>query len=120
MGTYMKYGAAGGCSSTGRGGTWRMNVYRIVSKSKSGTEKKPATACVPTLGPKAGHACVFPYKYGGKTCAGPNCCNFDKDSRGSWCSTKVDRNGRHVRGHYAYCKGSPCDAAPPVPPTPSP
>ena len=64
--------------------------------------------CIPTKGPKAGHPCIFPFTDGGKTCPGPKCCNLDNDSKGSWCSTKVDANGNHVSGNYAYCEGSPC------------
>lgn len=65
--------------------------------------------CVPSSGPKAGQPCVFPFKEGGKTCPGPKCCNTDNDSVGYWCSTKVDADGVHVGGYFAYCKGSSCD-----------
>merc|ERR1712072_1335717 len=52
--------------------------------------------------------CVFPFKKNGKTCAGPGCCNLDNDSKGNWCSTKVDSKGVHIGGHFVYCKGTPC------------
>ena len=67
------------------------------------------SVCVPTKGPKAGEQCIFPFTDGGKTCPGPKCCNTDDSPEGSWCSTKVDANGKHLRGNYAFCEGSPCD-----------
>lgn len=65
----------------------------------------PQTEC----SPKAGEKCVFPYTKGGKTCAGPKCCNLDNDPKGAWCSTKTDASGNHISGNYAYCAGSSCD-----------
>ena len=66
------------------------------------------SGCVPTSGPKAGQSCVFPFTFNGKTCPGPSCCNLDNDSKGNWCSTKVDGNGVHITGNYGYCKGTQC------------
>ena len=65
--------------------------------------------CVPSSGPKGGQPCVFPFTDDGKTCNGPKCCNLDNDNKGTWCSTKVDADGVHVSGYYAYCNGSSCD-----------
>ena len=67
------------------------------------------SVCVPTKGPKAGQQCIFPFTQGGKTCPGPKCCNLSNSPEGPWCSTKVDANGNHVGGNYAFCEGSPCD-----------
>ena len=74
-------------------------------------------ACIPKPPSKATYQpgiganlpCIFPFKYKGKTCAGPQCCNPSNDPKGSWCSTKVDGEGNYLGGHYAYCKGSTCD-----------
>ena len=59
-------------------------------------------------GPKAGHPCIFPFNDGGQTCPGPKCCNTDNSPKGSWCSTKVDSNGNHIPGNYAFCEDSWC------------
>ena len=65
--------------------------------------------CIGKTGPEAGKKCVFPFTDGGKTCPGPKCCNLDNDPKGAWCSTKVDANGNHVAGNFAYCKGTACE-----------
>ena len=65
------------------------------------------SGCATTSGPEAGQPCIFPYTAVDKTCAGPTCCNFDDDSKGPWCSTKVDKNGVHITGEYGYCS-APC------------
>ena len=68
------------------------------------------SACVPTKGPKAGQPCIFPFTdKKGKTCPGPKCCNLDNDKKGSWCSTKVKADGKHIKGNFAYCQGTPCE-----------
>ena len=63
----------------------------------------------PDKGPGAGKKCIFPFKDSGKTCWGPKCCNLDNDKKGAWCSTKVNDKGVHVKGNFAYCKGSSCE-----------
>jgi len=51
--------------------------------------------------------CVFPHKKGGKTCAGPKCCNLDNDSKGPWCATRVHpKTGVHML--FDYCRKK-CD-----------
>ena len=65
--------------------------------------------CITTSGRKAGAPCIFPYKFRTKTCAGPKCCNIDKDSKGSWCATKLDEDGNLVTNHFGYCAGTSCE-----------
>ena len=81
---------------------WKYN-FAFVSG-----ECKPFSQFV-QLGPGAGKKCIFPFNHNGKICVGPKCCNLDNDSAGSWCSTKVDEKGNHIKGNYAYCISSPCD-----------
>ena len=71
------------------------------------------SGCFPTSGKKSGadNPCIFPFTHKGKSCAGPTCCNVDNDPKGPWCSTKTDKNGVHITGHYGYCSGS-CIAKP--------
>ena len=46
--------------------------------------------------------CKFPFKLSGNV---HNSCTTEKDPEGKlWCSTKVDSNGDHVRGHWGHCE----------------
>ena len=51
-----------------------------------------------------GQECVFPFRFRGRTYS--SCTNnFDPDGK-FWCSTRVDRNGVHIRGNWGYCEQS--------------
>ena len=67
------------------------------------------SACVTTSGPSSGKSCVFPFTYNGKSCPGPKCCNFDDNTKGGWCSTKVGDDGVYISGNYGYCAGTTCE-----------
>lgn len=56
-------------------------------------------------GPNPNRKCVFPFKYGGKTYSS---CTDISDPGKFWCSTKTDKNGRHVtkRKQWGYCHPS--------------
>ena len=57
--------------------------------------------CLTIRGPKIGVKCVFPFLYNNKLYNG---CTSENDSLEQlWCSTKVDENDNHVRGHWGYC-----------------
>jgi len=48
-----------------------------------------------------GVSCVFPFKYKGEIY---NSCTSENDPDGFlWCSTKVDSEGKHLRGNFGYC-----------------
>ncbi len=51
-------------------------------------------------------ACIFPFTYLDQVWNG--CTNEDDDDGLFWCSTKVDKNGKHVGGggHWGYCPDS--------------
>merc|ERR1711936_487626 len=70
-------------------------------------KKKKSKECIPRRGPGAGHKCVFPFKFLDQTCHGPTCCNIGNLLPEPWCSTKVDKDDFHVKGHYGFCKGTP-------------
>ena len=54
---------------------------------------------------------MFPFIRRGKV---HNECTWKGDtSLGAWCSTKVDSNGKHIRGNWGAC-GPNC----PIPPRP--
>ena len=58
----------------------------------------PVLGCKTIKGADANTLCIFPFRYKGKTY---NTCTL-KDARNTnneaWCSTKVDRSGKHVSG----------------------
>ena len=50
--------------------------------------------------------CIFPFTIKGVTY---HTCTNAHDPRGkAWCSTKVDDQGNHVKGHWGHC-GNGCD-----------
>ena len=62
--------------------------------------------CTVTVsGPNPNRKCVFPFKYGSKTYGS---CTDVSDPGKYWCSTKTDKNGRHVtkRKQWGYCHPS--------------
>jgi len=60
---------------------------------------KPSTAVCETT---TGQACVFPFKYNGKSYSG---CAIQGNNE-SWCYTKVDQTGHGVPGHRGTCASS--------------
>ena len=60
--------------------------------------------CITTGGPNPGKPCIFPFTFKGVTYNG---CAPEVKSE-TWCSTKVDKNGKHVTGQseYGVCSNS--------------
>ena len=55
-------------------------------------------------GPRKNQLCKFPWKYNDKVW---NSCTTDSDPDGRyWCSTKVNKNLKHVGGNWGYCSQS--------------
>ena len=62
---------------------------RCIVTENSSNQKKP---------------CVFPYKLQAGETEDLNTCTNASDPDGKyWCSTKTDRDGVHVKGHWGYC-----------------
>lgn len=78
------------------------------------TTETPSQRCT-TL---EGKPCVFPFMFLNKRYSQ---CTSDEDRAGKfWCSTRVDRDGWHVRGEWGYCNPDTCGTRSPTPaPTPS-
>ena len=78
---------------------WILYVYSFLTtiqrKSTCRTTNEP--------GSNAKNAsCQFPFTIGDHTF---DACTTEKDPEGKlWCSTKVDSNGDHVRGHWGHCE----------------
>ena len=65
--------------------------------------KIEAKGCRTIKGPSPNLPCVFPFEFKG---IDHNQCIWDGDSEnGAWCSTKVDKKGKHVSGggHWGNC-----------------
>ena len=59
-------------------------------------------------GPRPNTECIFPFKFAQKIF---NSCTREKDPDGNlWCSTKVDKDGKHIGGanEWGYCEDG-CD-----------
>lgn len=54
---------------------------------------------VGTAGVGAGHLCVFPFTHGNVTY---HSCTAEL-YHSQWCSTKTDRMGHHIEGHWGHC-----------------
>lgn len=57
--------------------------------------------CVTVSGPASNHQCVFPFIFEGVKYS--RCIPEGKNPQLSWCSTKVDSFGRHVKDHWGHC-----------------
>ena len=65
-------------------------------------------------------SCVFPFTFRGVTYSACADWTFGGQPAGtSWCSTKVDRRGVHVKGSYKFCS-SPTSCPPPPGESPPP
>ena len=75
---------------------------RIVNSASSGRR------CVTKAGgkAKAGTTCEFPFTFNRKTYT--KCTTVASDDDIPWCSTKVDNNGKHIRGYWGNCDLSRC------------
>ena len=64
---------------------------------------------VTVSGPRPNKPCVFPFKFGRKVHWS---CTDLSDPGKFWCSTKVDKNGKHIGGasEWGYCHKS-CDGS---------
>ena len=58
------------------------------------------TGCQTIGGRGMGKPCIFPFKYGRRTYT--KCITFHSHVK-PWCSTKVDREGRHINGNWGTC-----------------
>ena len=77
-------------------------IFQLNSQSRR-IEDNISKTCVTVSGPNPGKPCVFPFRYQNKVYTG---CDTDPDdSTKTWCSTKTDKNGRHVTGQneYGHC-----------------
>ena len=70
----------------------------------------PKLVCKTIKGPASNIPCVFPFKvrwrnfYWNWIQVVHNECTWKGDtSLGAWCSTKVDANGKHIRGNWGAC-----------------
>ena len=70
-----------------------------------------SSSCVTVGGGKTGANCVFPFIYQGTK--HNNCILIDADDGKPWCSTKTDKNGKHVggQGEWGHCPSSGCNGA---------
>lgn len=57
--------------------------------------------CVTVSGPRANGQCVFPFIFNGVR--HDQCVADNSDGRLTWCSTRVDQSGRHVKGEWGHC-----------------
>ena len=85
----------------------------ILSTSISVNDKPIQAASTPIVKPKPpcmtksrgnnpSKPCKFPFKLNNGNVH--DSCTTDQDTEGKlWCSTKVDSNGDHVRGHWGHC-----------------
>ena len=57
-------------------------------------------------GPGSGKPCIFPFTFGGSV--HNTCTDMRKEFTNNkpWCSTKVDRKGKHKRGEWGNCDES--------------
>ena len=75
-----------------------MNFLSIWSFTQ---RKKPCKTTNEAGSAKKDVACHFPFTTGDKTY---DACTTDLDpDKRFWCSTKVDRSGKHVSGNWGYC-----------------
>ena len=63
------------------------------------------TACITISGPKTYKPCVFPFEYKEDIYHG---CTWERSAltaKRPWCSTKVDKDGKHLNGigEWGYC-----------------
>ena len=104
-------------SEMGNGRSMNVLIYGLKSSiffiSISVNDKPIQTASTPIVKPKPPcmtksrgnippKPCKFPFKLNNGNVH--DSCTTDQDPDGKlWCSTKVNSNGDHVRGHWGYC-----------------
>lgn len=66
-------------------------IYPINSPSK----------CITNGGAVSGMECIFPFTFRSVKYFG--CTTITDPDNKLWCSTKVDDNGKHIRGNWGYC-----------------
>ena len=67
----------------------------------SGTAGSPNKFCVTVSGPSPNRTCIFPFTFDGIKYS--KCIKEVNNPNLSWCSTKVDSFGWHVKGHWGHC-----------------
>ena len=73
------------------------------AQNRNGPDKSiVGNVCITESDSKVANApCVFPFKHKGVVYEG---CPVDrKDKTRRWCSTKIDKDGKHVNGNYGFC-----------------
>ena len=70
-------------------------------------EAAATSDCKTVGGPSSDVECIFPFKYFGITHNGCTVHGNTESEEKPWCSTKVDKNGLHVKDSYGYC-GQEC------------
>ena len=70
-----------------------------------GTFSIPVLGCKTTIGADPNTLCIFPFRYKGKTYDACTWKDADQTNNQAWCSTKVDRFGKHVQeqGNWGNC-----------------
>jgi hypothetical protein len=58
----------------------------------------PVLGCKTIKGADSNTLCIFPFRYKGKTYDTCTLKDADNTNNEAWCSTKVDRSGKHVTG----------------------
>ena len=58
----------------------------------------PVLGCKTTKGADSNTLCIFPFWYKGKNYDTCTLKDADNTNNEAWCSTKVDRSGKHVTG----------------------
>ena len=74
---------------------------------KCNFDSEDCSQCLTNGGGSPNTKCALPFIYQGKTFT--SCTRFDDPDDAPWCSTLVDKNGRHVshQGQWGFC-GSRC------------
>ena len=60
----------------------------------------PDIECRTIAGPKRDIACIFPFRINH---AVYHACAYDPHLDHHWCSTNVDENDNHIKGHWGNC-----------------
>ena len=62
-----------------------------------------AGKCLTVAGPKTGMNCIFPFVIDGISHTGCTMHGIEDTEYMPWCSTKVDKDGNHIKGNWGDC-----------------